>query len=163
MSQYDQRGQKMMYEFDASGHGERAQIESTSSAVAWHDCVAVPPCPAPRGGLAPWQIERAKETMMSDLETTPTLHCIAAACGLSASHFSRAFRRSVGIPPLAWLSEQRIATAKRLIDTTDTVLADIAITCGFADQSHFTRVFSRVMGVSPGVWRRLSGLPKVIR
>jgi AraC-like DNA-binding protein len=33
-------------------------------------------------------------------------------------------------------------------------LADVAITCGFADQSHFTRMFTRFVGVSPGAWRR---------
>jgi AraC-like DNA-binding protein len=33
-------------------------------------------------------------------------------------------------------------------------LADIALECGFADQSHFTRAFMARMGVSPGTWRR---------
>jgi N-acetylmuramoyl-L-alanine amidase len=33
-------------------------------------------------------------------------------------------------------------------------LAEIALACGFADQSHFTRVFSQRVNVSPGVWRR---------
>jgi AraC family transcriptional regulator len=33
-------------------------------------------------------------------------------------------------------------------------LADIALACGFANQSHFSRVFAKVTGVSPGAWRR---------
>jgi len=33
-------------------------------------------------------------------------------------------------------------------------LSDLALVCGFADQSHLTRVFSRMVGVSPGAWRR---------
>jgi len=37
-------------------------------------------------------------------------------------------------------------------------LADIALLCGFTDQSHFTRVFSRSEGYSPGRWRRLHRL-----
>jgi transcriptional regulator GlxA family with amidase domain len=37
---------------------------------------------------------------------------------------------------------------------TSMPVGEIAIACGFADQSHLTRVFTRAMGVSPGVWRR---------
>jgi AraC-like DNA-binding protein len=33
-------------------------------------------------------------------------------------------------------------------------LAEIAVKCGFAEQSHFTRVFKRLIGVSPGAWQR---------
>jgi AraC family transcriptional regulator len=33
-------------------------------------------------------------------------------------------------------------------------LSDVALTCGFANQSHLTRVFTRMVGVSPGAWRR---------
>ena len=33
-------------------------------------------------------------------------------------------------------------------------LADIAVICGFVDQSHFTRVFTRFEGDSPGRWRQ---------
>jgi AraC family transcriptional regulator len=40
---------------------------------------------------------------------------------------------------------------------TDMPLADIALACGFADQSHFTLVFSTATGLPPGVWRRATG------
>ena len=36
-------------------------------------------------------------------------------------------------------------------------LSDVALTCGFANQSHLTRVFTRMVGVSPGAWRRALG------
>ncbi|WP_461317953.1 helix-turn-helix domain-containing protein [Bradyrhizobium diazoefficiens] len=38
--------------------------------------------------------------------------------------------------------------------STKLPLADIALICGFGDQSYFTRVFSRNVGASPGAWRR---------
>jgi AraC-like DNA-binding protein len=34
-------------------------------------------------------------------------------------------------------------------------LADVAMFCGFADQSHFARVFIAIVGLSPGTWRRI--------
>jgi AraC-like DNA-binding protein len=41
-----------------------------------------------------------------------------------------------------------------LLQTTELSLADIALACGFAEQSHFTRVFTRLVGMPPGAWRR---------
>ncbi|MEH7872292.1 transposase [Rhizobium laguerreae] len=41
-----------------------------------------------------------------------------------------------------------------LLRTSNAPLAEVAIACGFADQSHFTRVFASVVGATPGNWRR---------
>jgi AraC family transcriptional regulator len=89
------------------------------------------------------------------------LQDIAAEIGISASHFSRAFRASVGLPPHQWLLRQRISAAKQLMSVRGLSLAEIAIAAGFANQSHFTRVFSTLVGVSPNLWRRDAlGSPK---
>src|SRR6266446_748569 len=111
-----------------------------------HDVVSLPP-PAARGGLAPWQLRRAKEMLISRLDEPISLAELARACKLSPSHFARAFRQTTGQPPHRWLMEQLI------VDTTLS-LAQIAQTCGFADQSHFTRVFAQLVQSSPGQWRR---------
>ena len=107
-----------------------------------------------RGGLAPWQVKRARERLASDLGGTLSLQQIAAELGLSVSHFSRAFRISTGLPPHRWLLQQRIAAAKQLLKVRELPLAEIAISAGFANQGHFTRVFSGIVGISPGAWRR---------
>lgn len=108
-----------------------------------------------RGGLAPWQLRRAQDRLRAELGGTPSLPAIAAECGLSVSHFARAFRQSLGVSPHAWLVRQRIARAKCLMRGRGPSLAEIALACGFADQSHFTRVFAREAGMSPGRWRRM--------
>jgi AraC family transcriptional regulator len=114
-----------------------------------------------RGGLAAWQVSRACEKLRSDLGGKLSLQQIAAEFGLSASHFSRAFRVSVGLPPHQWLLRQRINAAKQLMTIRDLPLAEIAISAGFANQSHFTRVFSSQVGVSPRMWRReVKGAPE---
>lgn len=107
-----------------------------------------------RGGLAPWQLKRAQDRMRDALAQSLSLPSVAAACGLSPSHFARAFRCSTGVSPHAWLVRQRLARAKDLMRAQDLSLADIALACGFADQSHFTRVFAREEAMSPGRWRR---------
>ena len=106
------------------------------------------------GGLAPRQVKRACEKLEADLSGKFTLQEVATELGLSVSHFSRAFRASVGLPPHQWLLRQRVSAAKQLMTVRGLSLAEIAISAGFANQSHFTRVFSSLVGVSPGVWRR---------
>ncbi|MDB5609062.1 MAG: transcriptional regulator [Bradyrhizobium sp.] len=56
--------------------------------------------------------------------------------------------------PHKYLSDLRVEEAKRVMLTTKLPLADIALICGFGDQSYFTRVFSRSADCSPGTWRR---------
>jgi len=105
-------------------------------------------------GLARWQVNLAMEMMDSRAHEPLTLAEIASACGLSVSHFTRAFRQSTGAPPHRWLLRRRVDHAKALLVTTEVALGQVALACGFADQSHFTRVFRRATGASPGAWRR---------
>ena len=107
-----------------------------------------------QGGLAPWQARRAKDFIEADLTRGPTLLEIADECGLSASHFSRAFRKTTGRPPHRWLLERRVDAAKGHLVDPDLALSDIAKLCGFSDPSHFSRVFSKSTGETPGSWRR---------
>ncbi len=129
------------------------------SAFAVHVAQAYGEMPAasrpPKGGLAPWQERRAKELIVSDLAGATPLKDVAAACGLSVSHFSRAFSKSTGISPHAWLLQARIEAAKAMLRNRDASMSSIARSCGFADRSHLTRVFTRHAGTSPGAWRRM--------
>ena len=113
-----------------------------------------PLAPPIRGGLAAWQVKRAKEILASNLDGRVQLKEVARECGLSVSHFSRSFRRSVGAAPHNWLLTRRVDAAKEKLRDGRLSLLDVALGCGFADQSHLTRVFTRIVGVSPGAWRR---------
>lgn len=104
------------------------------------------------GGLTPWQLRRARDTINARLDRDVSLAQLASNCGLSTSHFARAFARSTGIPPHRWLMQRRVDRAKELM-RKGTPLAEIALMCGFSDQSHLTRVFSQSVGLTPGRWR----------
>ncbi len=108
-----------------------------------------------RGGLASWQLQRAREFIAANLVGDPSISQVANECGLSSNYFARAFKQATGVPPYRWLIKQRVERAKELLQDPGRELADIAQLCGFVDQSHFTRVFSRSEGYSPGRWRRL--------
>jgi AraC family transcriptional regulator len=108
----------------------------------------------PRRRLAPWQVQRAIQLLTEATCSTCPVTMLADACGLSRSHFAQAFRAATGLPPHKWLLSHRIRLACELMEQTDHCLAEIAQTCGFADQSHFSRRFRAAMGNSPAVWRR---------
>jgi len=108
------------------------------------------------GVLAAWQAKRAVQYIEEHLDSKLDLEQIAAVVGLSQSHFSRAFKRSVGSSPMAYVTARRVERAKSLMISSADGLLDVALACGFADQSHLTRYFRRVVGMSPGRWRRMS-------
>jgi AraC family transcriptional regulator len=106
------------------------------------------------GGLAPWQERRAKELISSRIEGDITLAELAGECRLSRSHFARAFKRTTGHSPHVWLLRRRVQIAKGLLTESMTPISEIALACGFADQSHLTKIFAKMVGVTPGAWRR---------
>jgi AraC family transcriptional regulator len=57
----------------------------------------------------------------------------------------------MGLAPHRYLLMRRLERARRLLDTPDAVLSDVALRTGFADQAHFTRLFKREFGVTPGI------------
>lgn len=106
------------------------------------------------GGLAHWRAKRALAYIEAHLGTKIESAEVADCVALSKSHFSRAFKQSMGLSPMAYVSARRIERAKLMMTSTRERLSDIALACGFADQSHLNRYFRRVVGITPGVWRR---------
>lgn len=113
-----------------------------------------PPPARQAGRLATWQARRAKDFLLANLAADVTIEQAADQCSLSRSHFIKAFRHTTGLTPHQWLTARRIERGRELMQTTTMSLAEIAMDCGFADQSHFNRVFLKVCGISPGAWRR---------
>jgi AraC family transcriptional regulator len=104
--------------------------------------------------LSPLQQRRVTSRLLDDLAGESSLAELAALCGLSRSYFVRAFKQTTGTSPHHWLLMHRARRAKDLLRGTRMPIAEIAVACGFADQSHLTRVFSKAFGISPGAWRR---------
>ncbi|MBC5768513.1 helix-turn-helix domain-containing protein [Ramlibacter albus] len=132
-------------------HGEgtlacdEALVETLAQLVTRH--AAVPP---PREAQA--CVAAVRDFLADDLLATPSLSQLAAVAGLSRFQVLRRFQRAYGLPPHAWLQQQRAERARSLIRRGAT-LAQAAAASGFADQSHMTRVFVRHFGFTPGAWR----------
>jgi AraC family transcriptional regulator len=112
------------------------------------------------GGLSPWQLRRVLDFISAHLDGDPTIAELARECALSPGYFTRAFRQTTGVSPHQWLIRRRVERARQLLLGNGLGLADIALVCGFVDQSHLTRVFTKLEGDSPGRWRQRHRKPR---
>ena len=112
------------------------------------------PTTSQKGGLTPWQLNRAVEYIRRQAARPITISEVAASIDMSDSHFRRAFKIATGMPPYRWLLSVRICEAQKLLKEGVASLSEIAIVTGFVDQSHFSRAFQKIVGVSPRVWQR---------
>ncbi len=109
---------------------------------------------ASTGQLKSWQLRTATQLMLERLDTCLSVTEIAQACALSRSHFSRMFKESTRMSPQQWLREQRVMKSRELLKTSTMLLAEIALECGFCDQSHFCRTFVKAEGMTPKAWQQ---------
>src|SRR6266446_4901681 len=108
-----------------------------------------------RGGMAPRKLRKAIEFINNNLdeEQAVGLAAVADEVQMSYSHFARAFKQSMGVSPNVYMTEQRIARAKKFLSETDLRIADIALRTGFASQSHFTSTFRKLVWTTPKAFR----------
>lgn len=105
------------------------------------------------GGLPPWRLKRVEALMNARLSDNLSLKDLAEVAELSEFHFCRAFRRSTGMTPHAFLTLRRIERSKELILITKMTVADIAKEVGFGSPQGFFSAFRRITGVTPQVYR----------
>lgn len=78
---------------------------------------------------------------------------LAALVGFSPRHFSRLFQELYHDSPMRYLTQVRLAHARRLLAHTGYTVTEVAGMCGFADGNYFSRIFKRDTGVTPLQWR----------
>jgi len=89
----------------------------------------------------------------------PELDEVISGLGLSVAQAASIYRHETGITISVAIRKFRITRACELLKERDLPLADVALECGFCDQSHFTRSFSRLLKCTPGQYRQsISGL-----
>jgi AraC family transcriptional regulator len=129
-------------------------------------------------GLSQSQLARVIDYMKANLTQDLSILDLATMTGMSESHFSRSFKRSVGIAPYQYLIQQRVERAKQLLEQRSLALAkplpcltaglrqqekppgtgitisSIALDCGFANQTHLTKVFRQMTGMTPKAYQK---------
>jgi len=94
------------------------------------------------------------EFIESRLADTIWLDELARVVNLSPYHFSRQFKSQFGVAPYAFVTNRRVAKAQEMLRNTSVPLKNVALDCGYSDQSHFCRAFRKTLGVTPAQYRR---------
>lgn len=107
-------------------------------------------------------LAKAARYMQSNLHQHLRRDEIARIAGLSPSHFSKLVSERMGRPFGQLLTQMRVNRAKELLLQSDRNLSEIAIECGFFDQSHFNKTFRAATSQSPGEYRKRGSAPDPI-
>jgi AraC family transcriptional regulator len=107
-----------------------------------------------RGGLLAWQARRVCDHIDSHIAGPVLVADLCVLVRLSEAHFSRAFRRTFGKSPHAFVITRRVELATQCLLQTEASLSDVALRCGFTDHSHLCKHFRQVTGHTPAAWRR---------
>jgi transcriptional regulator GlxA family with amidase domain len=78
---------------------------------------------------------------------------VAEACGVSRKTLCTRFKQETGETFASYVRRLRVERARRLLDTTDYDISQIAYQTGFSSQSHFQNVFKQIAGYTPREWR----------
>jgi AraC family transcriptional regulator len=141
--------------------GSALMVQSTLCSLGIHllrhySALAVPAAPT-WPTLTSARLNRVMEYMVAYLDQPISLSDLAAVCGISVPHFTRAFRQAIRKSPHAFLMDLRLQKAKELLEQTQFSIASIALSCGFAQPQYFATQFRRKVGLTPSAWRLQHG------
>ncbi|MEO0457919.1 MAG: AraC family transcriptional regulator [Cyanobacteria bacterium P01_A01_bin.114] len=104
-------------------------------------------------GLDSKKLEQVRAYIDAHLSEDISLAELAKVAGLSKFYFSEMFKQSLGLPPYRYVLLQRIERAKQCLREGNLPISDIALHCGFADQSHLAKHFRKSVGTTPRAFR----------
>jgi len=105
---------------------------------------------------APAWLRRVREALEDTYLQAPSLADLAAIAGVHPVHLSREFRKHYQSTIGEFIRKRRIEHACKLLATSETALSEIALACGFSDQSHFCAMFKGHTGLTPAKFRDLA-------
>jgi AraC family transcriptional regulator len=105
-------------------------------------------------GAAPRWLLQAAEMLHARFRENLSLDEVAGTVGVHPAHLARSFRRHLRCSAGEYVRRLRVEYACRELCGRDTPLAEIALDCGFVDQSHLSVVFKRHTGLTPAAYRK---------
>lgn len=78
-----------------------------------------------------------------------SVKALAEMCGISEAYFRRIFTDKFSVSPKEYIISLRIEYAKRLLQSAQFSVSEVAQLCGYFEPCHFSREFTKYTGVSP--------------
>ena len=110
-----------------------------------------------RGGLAAWQQRITLAYIEEHISEHVELATLSRLVRKSPFHFCRAFKNSLGMPPLRYQAKRRIEQAKILLARPEMSVTEIGLTVGFGCSSSFATAFRKATGFTPTEYQRSLG------
>lgn len=104
-------------------------------------------------GASPSVAEQAKKYISENLQRKLRICDICSSLGCSKSTLLSTFKRKYGTTVNAFITDSRLERARSLLSAGESSINEIALECGFSDQSYFSKVFSARYGISPSEYR----------
>jgi len=105
-------------------------------------------------GDVPERLRKAVDYMDVNLSKPLSLGCMAQQACLSKYHFSREFKKHIGMSPIRFMMNRRICLATLLLQNKELSISKVATRSGFCDQSEFTKWFKKQTGFTPSWYRK---------
>lgn len=99
-------------------------------------------------------IQKAMNYVAANLTSALSVQDLAEISGYSISRFKSKFREEVGFTPADYITVQKMNLAKKLLETTEKNITDLAYELGFSSSNYFSSVFKKITSVSPLTYRR---------
>lgn len=101
-------------------------------------------------------VQEVASYMRCHLDERLTIDELSTRFGVSPTALKKEFRRLYGQPLHAWLQEQRLTQAARLLRESTMTVLEVAQEVGYSSTSQFSAAFVRRFGHTPGQYRRIS-------
>lgn len=99
-------------------------------------------------------IEKTLKYIQENFNQKLSLKDVSTYVFMNPQYVSRIFKKEVGMNCIDYINKLKIEYACKLLKTTNLPAYQIALECGFSDQSYFNRVFTNQMGITPKTYRR---------
>lgn len=99
-------------------------------------------------------VRKVRDYVLSHIGESITTDALAKTCGINRTYLCKRFQEETGSTLGQYVTQLKMAEARRLMDITGKSISDISAYLGYSSQSHFQRVFRKHFGITPGEYRK---------